>query len=362
MSSFEISVGDPHLIKLDVYKLWLQGVTGEAAAKSIAMKEQERIFPLSMWTAEVVDQYHAFALLEHFLQQPKYFPGQCLFPVSTSMRETLIESYYQFDENLIRELLGKKLVSRTKKDIDEICEKIGISLRNGRRQFDNTKRIFKTVEDLDGNIYTNIQNNFLLSRKLSEYYAHITFLSSHRIECSKKKLQNLQFQDFNMFVKEMIVHWTPGGTNSQDDDLDRHLTHELRSIKFILTSDSDTLEDFKKYAHKIFIENIEDGKAKYARLAGSFVSIFRGTLSIGSGLSQSKEFRDIFIDIYERVVEPLRPAKCTSQDLDAFFSVAVDVYKLCGDSKSPLAKSYPYGRSFERFINVIRKIAVRMYG
>ena len=51
----------------------------------------------------------------------------------------LIEQYYAFDENVVREFLGKKLSSKNRKDLDDVSEKTGISLKSCRRQFDNIK-------------------------------------------------------------------------------------------------------------------------------------------------------------------------------------------------------------------------------
>ena len=39
-----------------------------------------------------------------------------------------------FDEAVVRELLGKKLSSRQRKDLDDIEEKSGVPLRSCRRQ------------------------------------------------------------------------------------------------------------------------------------------------------------------------------------------------------------------------------------
>lgn len=46
----------------------------------------------------------------------------------------MVEQYYQFDDDVVRELLGKKLNHRTRKDLDDVCEKTGISLGSCRRQ------------------------------------------------------------------------------------------------------------------------------------------------------------------------------------------------------------------------------------
>jgi len=42
--------------------------------------------------------------------------------------------YYSFDESVVREILGKKLNSRTRKDLDEVHEKTGVKLTSCRRQ------------------------------------------------------------------------------------------------------------------------------------------------------------------------------------------------------------------------------------
>lgn len=42
--------------------------------------------------------------------------------------------YYTFDEAFVREVLGKKLSKGTKKDLDDISTKTGITLKSCRRQ------------------------------------------------------------------------------------------------------------------------------------------------------------------------------------------------------------------------------------
>lgn len=42
--------------------------------------------------------------------------------------------YYAFDEPFVRELLGKKLSKGTKKDLDDVSAKTGITLKSCRRQ------------------------------------------------------------------------------------------------------------------------------------------------------------------------------------------------------------------------------------
>lgn len=70
---------------------------------------------------------------------------------------------------MAREILGKKLSSRYRKDLDEVADRTSVRLKSVRRQFDNVKRIFKSVEEMPGNVTNNIRTNFLLPEELARY-------------------------------------------------------------------------------------------------------------------------------------------------------------------------------------------------
>ena len=76
--------------------------------------------------------------------------------------------YYEFNDNVARELVGKKLTSKNRRDMDEVAERTGITLKSCCRQYDNIKQIYKTVEDLPGSLITNIKQYFLLSDELAK--------------------------------------------------------------------------------------------------------------------------------------------------------------------------------------------------
>lgn len=76
--------------------------------------------------------------------------------------------YYEFNDNVIREILGKKLSSKNRKDLDEVVEKTSVNLKSCRRQYDNIKRVYKTVEDLPGSLVINIKQHFLLPEELAK--------------------------------------------------------------------------------------------------------------------------------------------------------------------------------------------------
>lgn len=102
--------------------------------------------------------------------------------------------YYEIDDIVVREFLGKKLSSKHRKDLDEVSEKTSIAIKSCRfvlitfdnisilficlkktynyhfrRQFDNVKRVFKAVEELQGSVIQNISSIFLLSEDLAKY-------------------------------------------------------------------------------------------------------------------------------------------------------------------------------------------------
>lgn len=85
------------------------------------------------------------------------------------LMRTYSNRYYEFNDSVAREILGKKLTSKNRKDMEEVAEKTGISLKSCRRQFNNVKRVFKTVEDLPGSLVTNINQHFLLPEELAKY-------------------------------------------------------------------------------------------------------------------------------------------------------------------------------------------------
>merc|ERR1711862_174785 len=64
-----------------------------------------------------------------------------------STRKRVVESYHSLDSSFCREILGRKLNSKLRKDLDEVSEKTNILVRSCRRQFDNIKKICKAVED-----------------------------------------------------------------------------------------------------------------------------------------------------------------------------------------------------------------------
>ena len=113
--------------------------------------------------SDTQDQFRLFRHLEPYLQDPPSLHNQGIFPLEEDDREHLLFSYYQYDADLMLEILGKQLSKSMRKDLDEVADDTHLALSSCYRQFDNLKRIFKTVEDEPGMLTDLIQRYFNLN-------------------------------------------------------------------------------------------------------------------------------------------------------------------------------------------------------
>ena len=97
----------------------------EAAAKDYSPNRSENY---------TLIQYRFFNQMEHYLQEPRNFFEQMTFPFPSDIKQILIEKYYSYDDQILRELFDKKLNSRSRKDLDEISESTKLPLNCCRRQ------------------------------------------------------------------------------------------------------------------------------------------------------------------------------------------------------------------------------------
>lgn len=190
MSSFtdiDVLVSDNTAVDLTLFQYWLDGCTVNEAANLVRRNEADFLknFSEDLLIADILDQYRTFALIEKLLPCPSKLSEDWTFRMAEETKITLVEKFYDFDESVMRSILGKKLSARSRKDLDEISRKSGRSLKSCRRQFDNFKRIYKTVDGLQGSIITNIQEHFLLSERLAQKYAN--YMCYNRFELNKRR-------------------------------------------------------------------------------------------------------------------------------------------------------------------------------
>lgn len=321
----DIFVGNDTIIDQEVYELWLDGHTAQEA---VIILQQRGVLlqtgaSVALLMSDTLDHYRTFYMLERLLKNPTMLTEQWKFQIEPRMQRTLIEKYYEFDDDVVREILGKKLSSRNRKDLDDVGTKTKVNVRSCRRQFDNVKKVFKLVEDLKGPIVQNIQTNFLLSEHLAKKYAAIVFIANNRFETSKRKLQYLTFDDFLHCATQMIVHWSNHSACRPDEtnvDLDREFLQDLRDLKLLL--DKESIEEHRSISLKHLKGKLSD--KMYQEVEVNFKNISRTLINIAYGLNHSRESRDIFVDLVEKVIEPFKQAKWSCEDLETFFNCYTD--------------------------------------
>jgi len=154
-------------VNVDIFRLWVNGLDEHAVLTECLRREHVPGWDFARLEAacrcEIQDQYRLFSNMEHFFEEPTLLASQPLFQLDPAIEAVLIETYYEFDDAVIRELLGKKLTARLRKDLDVVSEKTRINLRSCQRQvcsfsnysklalslqFDNFARVCRIVEDL----------------------------------------------------------------------------------------------------------------------------------------------------------------------------------------------------------------------
>lgn len=87
--------------------------------------------------------------------------------------------YYQFDSVVVREILGRKLSSRNRKDMDDVSEKTRIPIRSCRRQVCTGKTL--SCHDVSGklSLVTMYLQNFLYSQDVRQNV--LVRMSSHNV-------------------------------------------------------------------------------------------------------------------------------------------------------------------------------------
>eukprot|EP00128_Syssomonas_multiformis_P019125 Colp12_sorted_trinity150504_noHs@1146 len=356
MAALNVLVTTPVYIDNSIFELWLQANSVERA---VAVQQQR--FPQvdgSLVMEDVMHQFRLYEMMEHFLKRPRYLAGQLLFQLSATTQQQLIDRYYDFDAPVLRELLGKKLTSRLRKDLDDISEKTQVSLRSCRRQFDNLKRIFKEVEDQQDHphpVYDVIQKTFLLSPEATRTYARAIFICYYKLDTTKRRLAYLSFGHYEFCAGMLMAQWTIPG-RPLGEDLDRYFLQELRDLKLFFTSD--ILNEFLTLVYHQLKQHTALYKHRLEALPTNFKPIIRSILSIGAGLPQSKEFRDIFIDIEEKVLDTFRDMEWGPGEVEQFFVVFQQNFDRVRMDSAQYKK---YKNTFDRFFTAMAACCVKLY-
>lgn len=323
----DIFVGNSTIIDYSLYELWLKQISVSEAIEILIADGTKA--PSDLIRSDVLDQFRTLGLLEKYIKNPLTLGQQLSFQLTPEIQNELITRYYSFDDVVLRELLGKKLSRSTYQNMDDVSSKTSVRLKSCLRQFDNCRRVFKHVEEMSGNLVENIEKQFLLPRNLSWAYATVVFLANHRFECTKRRLNYLSLDDFIVCSQLLIENWTYGAGGStavdMDVDIDREFLHELRGIKFI-ASDKEISEKCKALLSNtnefMSCTSATDVDALCRQLC-------RSIPGIASGLYRTKELRDFFVDVTEKIIDPAKVAKWSPGMLSAFLSSLSTVVEDC---------------------------------
>lgn len=360
MATLDVFVGNFTIIDFELYDIWLNGLTVLDAAYVLQKGEIQRSSGVTMEdiVSEVNDHYRLFNHLEKMLKNPTQLADQQIHQIDAESQRLLIEKYYQFDEVIIREILGKKLSGRNRKDLDDVSEKTKMSLKKCRRQFDNLKRVFRTVEEMMGSLADNIQTHYLLSSDLSRQYAALVFIANNRFETGKKKLSQYSLHHFIKCANQMISNWSYSAVECKshedmDVDLDRFYLQNLRELKLLL--DKESLEEHRSSVLQTLRTSIS--RRALQDLEDNFKNISKSIINIAMGLNHSKEVRDIFIDVYEKIVEPCQQARWSKEDLQCFVSAYQDTPR-----QMELMKSLPELQIvWDRYMNTMSICILQLF-
>ena len=370
--TLDVFVSAPAGLDLNVFSLWLMGCDVHTATRLRRDSEPEisrefEDFEVLLFS-DTQDQYRLFNTLEPYLQLPSTLMTQQLIQLTTVTKYALVEQYYTFDEEVVREFLGKKLNTKNRKDLDDVCEKTKISLKSCKRQFDNIKQVLRVVDDYEGSLVENIKSQFCLSEDLARSYASVVFISNNRFETNKKKLAHLSFTDFTYCANLMIEHWTVGseGSHAVDDDLelDRYFLQELHDLKLAMVDrvwidrqQKLVVKDLrKKRAPNVLIKSVEH----------NFKAISKSLTLLGCSLIHSKDVKDYFIDLIEKIVEPCKQLNWEKADVELLLTSMAGTFAECEAAHSkqtgrPNSCDKPWRIVYLRYLDSVRNCILAVY-
>lgn len=366
MDNFSISFTHPLTVDMGLFAMWVNGLPEQEAAKRFASSISSSVadIPYSLLQLEVSEQYNLFKYLERYLQAPVLLNSPILSSLSPSQKENLLDNYYSFNKEVMREILGKKMSAKLRKDMDDVSEKTDVSLHSCRRQFDNVKNILKTLEDDEDSIHDILKNHFLFTDNLVKKYCPLVFVFLERLETTKKKLSYLTFDNIMICTEFIFEKWTYHYDSStldkavvDHDEIDRHFVQDLRDIRNTVT-ERDFLDMQKTYVLARLEKKATTLHFKKT-LDTNFRSITRSIFLIGGNLTHTKDVRDFFVDCVEKVIEPIKQLEWAHKELELYLCMILDSW---GDFKEDYKH---FVRKFDvvviRFMDVMKKCLLEMY-
>ena len=365
MDEFSVCFTDPLMVDMILFREWLVGTSQQDSAKKLAITCMQSVgdIPFTILVQEVQEQYILFQSLEQFLRSPLLLNTPMLCSLSPKIKEELIESYYEFDKEVMREILGKKMSTKLRKDMDDVSEKTGISLRSCQRQFDNVKNILKNHEDMESGLTDVLTKHYVFSDSLVTKYYPLISIFIIRFETTKKRLLYLTFDDIIICTEYIFESWRSvtdihlaAEKHVDVDEIDRNFLQELRDMRSIALE-----KDFQDLHKSLVLSRVEQQVCTlhFAKsVDANFRIISRNLFTLGAGLSQSKDFRDFFNDVVEKLIEPIKQFEWSQKELDVLLTAVINSW---GDLKDDELHIRKFDAVYIRYMEVMKKCILQMY-
>jgi len=270
-----------------------------------------------------------------------------------------VSSYYEVDDIIMRELVGRKLTNGLRKDLEELK---AVRVKTCLRQFDNLRRIYKAViANLRTPACDLIQKNFCLSKELASKYMRMVFMCWHRFDTTKKRLHFFSFSDFDKAAQVLMSHWLdPYMPNCIEIDV--KLKDDVRDLKAYLFSSKAIPDKYRKFVKSRFQNSTPPmSKERLHQLDGKYKSILKAIVNIGANVSDSKEFKDILEDLVEKVADPCNKIDMTPLEVDYLFIYMEEVFETNILEVLALRHASRFALNWRRYLEGLRGIMTVVY-
>ncbi|CAN0476510.1 unnamed protein product, partial [Ectocarpus sp. 8 AP-2014] len=175
----------------------------------------------TLFGKDTADAYRVFDTMEHFLRQPEHLRGQLQVQLGETTQANLpawmVERYHELDDSVLREILGKKVTSKTRKDLDDVSELTHVPLRSCHRQYDNIQRLLGNLEDSvilqHLSVAKEVQDKLGLPLRVSAKYTAVAFLLHVRfhVQRAKRPTAHMTAYDLCWSAMGMLNYWVGDG-------------------------------------------------------------------------------------------------------------------------------------------------------
>mmetsp|Transcript_9896 Transcript_9896/g.36891 ORF Transcript_9896/g.36891 Transcript_9896/m.36891 type:complete len:458 (+) Transcript_9896:144-1517(+) len=215
-----------------------------------------------------------------------------------------VRRFFLCHQGVLRELLGKKLTGKERRDLDDIANKLHVPLVACRRMFDNLRVILERVREVTReremcpSLIDVIREEFGLDEQVAKQYATGVFSCHHRFALGSRVawLKDVSYEDLEFCMDTIRENWTrrlPTSSDPLQIDLDRNA---LREIKHYFFANQSRMDRFRKLVLASFKVDSKHSKLLHAH----FKTALKNLILIAGKLIQKKELRDFFIDICEK--------------------------------------------------------------